>query len=57
MEAVIKAASPDAAPPRAFVSGVEASAPGGGAQHAKDRLFASSAVLEAPQRKEILREH
>ena len=29
MEAVIKAASPDFAPPRAFVSGVEASAPGG----------------------------
>jgi len=29
VEAVVKTASPDAAPPRAFVSGLEASAPGG----------------------------
>lgn len=45
MEAVVKAASADAAPPRAFVSGVEASAPGGAARHAKDCLVASGAVL------------
>jgi len=48
VEAVIKAASPDAAPLRAFVSGLEASAPGGESQSAHKVQGALHVAMNAP---------